>query len=102
MLLFANVQTALTDCRAKLGQLSYVCDERKGVLMGLAGLLQLDGLVSIGAHEIVEWITDPDGDAWWEHPHCPHLSHQPRSGSNFNSVTISDPLLGSSPAEYDT
>jgi hypothetical protein len=27
--------------------------------------LQLDGLVSIGAHEIVEWITDPDGDAWY-------------------------------------
>eukprot|EP00884_Botryococcus_braunii_P016228 jgi/Botrbrau1/3289/Bobra.174_1s0053.1 len=27
---------------------------------------ELDGLVSIGAHEIVEWITDPDGDAWYD------------------------------------
>lgn len=38
------------------------------VSWGWLGLLQLDGLVSIGAHEIVEWITDPDGDAWWEPP----------------------------------
>jgi hypothetical protein len=30
--------------------------------------LQVDGLASIGAHEIIEWITDPDGDAWYETP----------------------------------
>lgn len=28
--------------------------------------LQADGLVSILAHELIETVTDPDGDAWYD------------------------------------